>query len=146
MYAGQVVYKPSLYNKDRFKKRKKLLYEVIIDKNDKLTYLYYIDAKIKINEYKKIELIDEKAGVSFLEDESTIINVYDAYSIEFISTDYTLHKYDKEFISVSRYIIHANRTYKPVIKTQKRGQFRDKLNYDYYVIYEKGKEDVKRMV
>lgn len=146
MYTGQVVYKPSLYSEDRFKKQDKLLYEVIIDNNNKLTYLYYIDAKIKINEYKKIELIDEKAGVSFLEDDNTTINVYDAYSIEFISTDYDLHKYDREVISVSRYIIHANRTYKPVIKTQKRAKYKDKLNYDYYVIYEKGKDNGKRMV
>ena len=138
MYRGQVVYKPSLYNEDRFKKQDKLLWEVIITSEKKTTHLYYIDAKIRINNEKKIELIDEKANIVFIEDDNTEINVYDAYSIEFISTDY-VHKYDRENITVSRYIIHANRTYKPVINTLKRAHLRHKYNCDYYVVYEREK-------
>ena len=138
MYEGQVVYKPSLYNIDRFKKQDKLLYEVIITTEKKITYLYYIDAKIRINKEKKIELIDEKADIVFIEDKDTEINVYDAYSIEFISRDY-VNKWDRENITVSRYIIHANRTYKPVVNTLKRAHLRHKYNCDYYVIYEREK-------
>ena len=138
MYVGQVVYKPSLYNIDRFKKQDKLLYEVIITTEKKITYLYYIDAKIRINKEKKIELIDEKADIVFIEDKDTEINVYDAYSIEFISRDY-VNKWDRENIIVSRYVIHANRTYKPVDNTLKRAHLKHKYSCDYYVIYEREK-------
>lgn len=140
MYTGQVVYKPTLYHEDKYKKQDKLLAEVIINKDDKCIHLYYIDAKIVVNKNKKIELIDEEAGVSFLEDNNTTINLYDAYSIEHVSTDYDIHKYDTEIISISRYIIYANRTFKPVIKVMKRRRFENKLKFDFYsIIDRKGK-------
>ncbi len=133
MHKGQVVYKPSLFCQDRYKKQDKLLFEVIVSKGDKNIHLYYIDATYEIIN-GKIKLIDEKAGISFLEDENTEINVYDAYSIEFISTDYEI---DYEILSMSRYIIHANRQIIPVLKVVKRRMYQTNMSYDYYSVREK---------
>ena len=135
MYEGQVVYKPSLYSEDKYKKQDKLLIEIKIKNNKENIHLFYIDEdNLKIIDDNKLKYVDREAGVEFVEDENTIINLYDTYDIEHISTDYNVYKTDAVVLAISRYIIRANREYIPVIKMIKRRKYKDKLNYLYYTV------------
>lgn len=131
MYEGQVVFKPLPYHNDRFKKQDTYLIEVILEDVNKFIHLYYISNGISLNKDGKLEFIDEEAEIKFTEQDNTKINIYDAYTIEHISTDYDVRKFDAIYISISRYIIYANRKTMQVVKAVKRRKFKDKFSYKY---------------
>ena len=138
MYEGQVVFKPLPFRNDRFKKRSKYLIEVILDRGDKYIKLYYISNLIEVNKDGKLEFEDRKALIRFSEsDDDTEINIYDAYSIEHVSTDYDVGKYDKGHTCISRYIIYANRKTMLVVKAHRRMKYANKYSYDYQAVVKK---------
>lgn len=138
MYEGQVVFKPIPYSNNRFQKNDKYLIEVILDRSDKLLHLYYISNDIEVNKDGKLEFIDKKASVKFTEqDADTEINIYDAYTIEHVSTDYDVRKTDPVFTYVSRYIIYANRKTMLVIKAGRRKKYNNEYGYEYQAVIKK---------
>lgn len=138
MYEGQVVFKPLPYKNGRFKKNNKYLVEVILDRGNKYIKLYYISNRIEVNENKKLEFEDIRASVRFSEENTdTEINIYDTYSIEHISTDYDVRKYDKIHNYISRYIIYANRKTMLVIKANRKIFYASEYSYDYYAVINK---------
>lgn len=139
MYEGQVVFKPIPFNNDRFKKRNDYLVEVILEEEDKYICLYYISNKIRVDNEGNLEFFDEKANFNFSEkDDKTEINVYDSYDIELVSTDYDVYKTHRELVSISRYIIYANRKALPVIKLVYRRRFNIEWGYQYQSVRKKG--------
>lgn len=138
MYKGQVVFKPIPYKNNRFKANDKYLIEVILDRHDKFLHLYYISNDIRVNKEGKLEFLDKKANIKFTEqDADTEINIYDAYTIEHVSTDYDVHKTDAVFTYVSRYIIYANRKALKVIKVGIRKKYTNNFEYEYQAVIKK---------
>lgn len=138
MYEGQVVFKPLPYNNNRFKKNDKYLVEVILDRNDRILYLYYISNNIEVSKEGKLEFIDERASIKFSEcNTDTEINIYDAYTIEHVSTDYDVRKTDLINTYISRYIIYANRKTILVVKAGKRKKYTSNYSYEYYSVIKK---------
>lgn len=132
MYEGQVVFKPLPYHSNRFKKQDTYLIEVILEDVNKFIHLYYISNDIGVNEDGKLEFIDKEAKIKFTEqNNTTTINVYDSYTIEHISTDYDISKTDAVYVSISRYMIYANRKTMQVVKAVKRRKFKDRMSYQY---------------
>lgn len=138
MYEGQVVFKPLPYNNNRFKKNDKYLIEVILDRDDKLLHLYYISNDIEVNKEGKLEFVDKKASVRFSEcNTDTEINIYDAYNIEHVSTDYDVRKTDPVHTYISRYMIYANRKTMLVIKAGRRKKYSSSYSYEYQAVIKK---------
>ena len=138
MYEGQVVFKPLPYNNNRFKKNDKYLIEVILDRDDKLLHLYYISNDIEVNKEGKLEFEDKRASVRFSEcNTDTEINIYDAYTIEHVSTDYDVRKTDPVYTYISRYMIYANRKTMLVIKAGRRKKYSSNYSYEYQAVIKK---------
>lgn len=142
MYEGQVVFKPLPFVNNRFKKQNKYLIEIKLDRDDKYVCLYYISNNIEVVGGNKLEFVDKKSGCKFSEmNEDTVINVYDAYSIEHVSTDYSVWKTDMKYTYISRYIIYANRNVIQAVKVGVRKKFEDNMSYSYQSVIKKKEEE-----
>lgn len=135
-YEGQTILRPSTYHPERFKKQEKLLIEIIIEiKNGYLMKLYFIAGieTLGITKNGNLKFLDVKSGMTYNEDSSKVtINVYDAYSVEVLRTEYD--NLNKVFYSMDICLIYANGVVLPAIKHNRKATYPNPMGYTYSLI------------
>ena len=135
-YEGQNILRPSTYHPKRFKKQEKLLIEIIIKiKKGYLMKLYFIAGveTLSVTKNGNLEFLDVKSGMTYNEDSSKVtINVYDAYSVEVLRTEYD--NLNKAFYSMDICLIYANGRTLPAIRHNRKATYPNAMGYTYSLI------------
>lgn len=135
-FEGQTILRPSTYHPERFKKKDKLLIEIIIRiKKGHLMKLYFIAGieTLSVTKNNNLKFKDVKSGMTYNEDTGkVIINVYDSYSVEVLRTEY--EDLPKEIYSMDICLIYANGRVLPAIRHNRKATCPNPLGYTYSLI------------
>lgn len=137
-FEGQRTLKPTTYHPERFKKKEKLLIEIIVDMGNCYMKLYFISSigALKLSKKGSLIFTDFKSGMVYNEDSKNVdINIYDAYTVETLRIDYD--GIDNRYHAIEKCLIYANGQVLPVVKHHRKIRYPNPMGYEYSTILKK---------